>query len=76
MMFTETVHERVCLEEEEASSSTLDLAASCEFLVFRVKVGLAKELGEVPHVDCEPFFVALAFVGFGPWILTDSKCDF
>ena len=75
-MFTETVRERVCLEDEEASGSILDLAASCEFLVFRVKVGLAKELGEVPRVDCEPFFVALAFVGFGPWILADSKCNF
>ena len=65
-MFTETVRERVCLEDEEASGSTLDLAASCEFLVFRIKVGFAKELGEVPRIDGAPFFVALAFVGFGP----------
>ena len=58
------MREVICLKNEDASGSTLVLAASFEFFVLRTNFGFASELGDVPHTDCAPFIGAFAFVGF------------
>ena len=54
----------ICLKDEDASGSTLVLAASLEFFVLRMNFGFASELGDVPRTDCAPFIGAFTFVGF------------